>query len=174
MSASDPHLRWRSHGMVVATLSVVLLATAVMVPWFARITDLPADDDHMEELTAWMNGQAIGDAGAGWADVLRVVPWGIALLIVSIVGFWAGIRARRAPGRDRTVARAAVWSAAAGFAVTGLAWVGAAYGADTRVVPHLGLLIAVFVLVGWLVTGVAMLRLSRAASAVPMPSAEHE
>jgi hypothetical protein len=158
MAVTDP---WRRHGRIVAILAVLLAATSVMLPWFARVTDLPADGDHLEQLTLWMTGDAIGDAGTGWADPLRVVPWGALMIIVSIAGFWAGMRAQRIPGRLRGIAHAAIWTAVAGFAITGLAWVGAADGRDTEAVPHMGFMVGVLVLLGWLVTGLAMFRLAR-------------
>lgn len=158
MAVSDP---WRRYGRLVTILAVVLVATSVLVPWFARITDLPADDEHMEELTLWMTGKAIGDAGAGWADPLRVVPWGALMLLVSIAGCWAGLRAWRVAGRARGVAHTATWSAVAGFVLTGLAWVGSADGRDTESFPHVGFVVAMLVLGGWLAIGLAMLRLAR-------------
>jgi FtsH-binding integral membrane protein len=158
MAVSDP---WRRHGRILMILTVVLVVTSVVLPWFARISDLPADDDHTEELTLWMTGDAIGHAGPGWADPLRLVPWGALLLVAAIAGFWAGLQARRVSGRARGIARAAIWSAVAGFVLTGLAWVGAADGRDTQVVPHVGFVVGVLVLGGWLATGLAMLRLAR-------------
>jgi hypothetical protein len=170
MAASDP---WRRYGRIVMVLAVVLVVTSIVLPWFARITDLPADDDHLEELTLWMTGTAIGDAGTGWADPLRVVPWGALLLIVAVAGFWAGLQARRVPGREPRMARVATWSAVAGFALTGLAWVGAADGRDTEVFPHLGFVVGVLVLGGWLASGLAMLRLARRPPAAPPIVAPH-
>jgi|RhiMethySRZTD1v2_1073278.scaffolds.fasta_scaffold05559_12 amino acid transporter len=158
MAVSDS---WRRRGRFVAILAVGLVATSILLPWFARITDLPADDDHMEELTLWMTGQAIGDAGTGWADPLRVVPWGAFMLLVSVAGFWTGLQARRVAGPARGVAHTAIWSAVAGFAFTALAWIGAADGRDTQAVPHIGFVVGILMLGGWLAAGLAMLRLTR-------------
>ncbi|WP_203932061.1 hypothetical protein [Virgisporangium ochraceum] len=156
MAVSDP---WRRRGRLVLILAVAVAVTSVLLPWFARISDLPADDDHMEELSLWMTGDAIGHDGPGPLDVLRVVPWGPFMLLATAAAVWAGIRALRSPGRHRGVALTAVWSAVAAFAVVGIAWVGAADGRDTEVFPHMGFVVGALLLIAWLAVALGMLRL---------------
>ncbi len=151
--------RWRHQGLIIAVLGTVLTIDTV-VPWFARVTILPAGDGHLEVLNAWMSGRAVAPTGSGPAEPLRAIPWIVLILAAALTGITSGLLARhRPPGQhgSRTAALTCAGSAVLGLTSVALAWVGAAAGVDTTVTPHVGVLVAIAVLATWLAVAGAML-----------------
>src|SRR5688572_20016481 len=102
----DAERRWQRHGIQIVVLGVLLALSTVLLPWFDRTTILPAGDGHREVLIAWMSGDAVAPAGSGPFGLLRVVPWGLLLVLAAIAGAAGGLAARRRPITDPTARRA--------------------------------------------------------------------
>jgi hypothetical protein len=163
----DANGRWRRHCTRITSLAL-LVGMSTILPWFARTTTLPADDGHLEILNAWTPGRAVAATGDGWAGPLREVPWGVLIVVVAVAGAVGAVLAkRRTPGEPaaRLPVLICVASAGLGLVLIGLAWAGAASGADTSVMPMFGAAIAFVALVSWLALAVAMLRVQRAGRA---------
>jgi hypothetical protein len=161
--------RWRRHATRIVALAW-LLGLSTILPWFARNTILPAGDGHLEILNAWTNGRAVAPTGDGWAGPLRVVPWGALFVAVAAAGvIGATLAKRRSPGDPaaRLPVLICLGSAGLGLLMVALAWIGAATGVDTDVIPMFGAVIAALVLAGWLAIAVAMLRAQRSATSEP-------
>jgi hypothetical protein len=168
----DADGRWRRNGTWISSLAL-LLGLSTILPWFARNTILPADDGHLEFLTAWTPGRAVAATGDGWAGPLREVPWGWLIIAVAVAGtVGAHLAKRRAAGEPaaRVPVLICVASAGLGLVLIALAWTGAASGADTSVMPMFGAAIAFGALVIWLVLAVTMLRANRAGPPAPGPT----
>jgi hypothetical protein len=168
----DAEGRWRRRATRISSLAL-LLGLSTILPWFARNTILPADDGHLEILTAWTPARAVAATGDGWAGPLREVPWGALFVAVAVAGAVGAMLAkRRTPGEPaaRVPVLVCVASAGLGLVLIGLAWTGAASGADTAVLPMFGAAIAFVVLVIWLALAVAMLCANRAGPPAPGPN----
>jgi hypothetical protein len=161
--STDVEDRWRTHGTRLAS-AIALAGMATILPWFARTTLLPADDGHLEILTAWSPAKAVAATGDGWAGPLRTLPWGALFVAVAAIGIVGAVLAkRRAPGEPgaRTPLMVCAGSAGLGAVLVVLAWIGAATGVDTDVTPMFGVVLTMVALAGWLWLAVAMLRTHR-------------
>ena len=166
---TDAESRWRRQGTRLASLAA-LAGMATILPWFSRTTDVAADDQRLEILTAWSPANAVAATGDGWAGPLRTVPWGALIVAVAVAGLVGALLAkRRAPGdrAARTPLLVCAASAGLGLILVVLAWIGAATGVDTDTIPMFGAMIAAVAMGIWLALAIGMLRTKPAA---PAPS----